>query len=1103
MSSFPTIATPVLYASGVSDRRDQIQSMGGGGIDLVVATTEDEMFRSLKEHFVEVLLCDFETLGEEPVVTLGLLQEEADEDTAIIVLVFQMDASVESFLIAAPNIGVLRCPCESADLRIAMAKALESIELVKSNRNLSECLQKQGSIVAERKVQLERENSQLRMAEKAVRDILESLPVALVVLDQDGKIAWVNSQTEELFGYTRELFINESAELLMPDRFVDSFRTQLVKFFENPQRIQIGENDRLYAKRKDGTEFPVEIELSSVLMPKGRLLVGLVSDITERIRAAENLRMSEERFRLAMLGSNDGLWDWNLANGNVFFARRWKAMLGYEDKEIGERIEEFWGRLHPDDVALADKTFQDYQEGATASFEVELRLRHKEGHYISALSRGFGERGEDGKLQRIVGTNVDITAFKDVLEDLHRKNKAVEMHHLVARATTTARNLGDILQVTLDELRDHGGWRMGRACLESSCHDKSPFLPEYWSEIGNAKDEAIRISLERVSIAVEGGPLEESLNIREGFYSEDLSGLEGGQIEGKLRDAELSSVFCFPVMIDGSRVAVLEFFGSDQLAPNSDLLAIMGDVSGQLGREIRRRQAEAELQRMNEDLERRVKQRTSELEQAWEVAESANRAKSSFLANMSHEIRTPMNAIMGFSQLMQRDVSLNRDQQENLTAISRSGEHLMTVINDVLEMSKIEAGRITLKSSTFDLHALIEDLAIMFRGRIESKKLQYEASADSDLPRFIVSDESKLRQVLINLIGNAVKFTQVGSVRIQVGCVQEGEREVTSSPEGVQIFFEVHDSGVGIAQEDQSKLFHKFEQANNQVAAEGGTGLGLAISRKYVQLMGGDIEVTSTLGSGSLFRFEISAGRGNDQEILQRAQRGRVSAVVGGGMGYRILVVDDRETNRAVLRRLLEDIGFDVKEAFDGENALEMWQDWCPQLILMDMAMPVMDGYEASRRIKGVEKGKDTVVIAITASAFEAERAKIMALGVDDLVLKPYNEAILLDRIAFHLGLEYVYVADSPPDEDSGNGAVSTQALTFEAVQKLPEELRSQMASALQIADMESLNGLIDGLSDQNPAVASGLLSLANQFQYDELLRLLDAKSEFATGPRA
>lgn len=220
-------------------------------------------------------------------------------------------------------------------------------------------------------------------------------------------------------------------------------------------------------------------------------------------------------------------------------------------------------------------------------------------------------------------------------------------------------------------------------------------------------------------------------------------------------------------------------------------------------------------------------------------------------------------------------------------------------------------------------------------------------------------------------------------------------------------------------------------------------------------------------------------------------------------MGHRILVVDDRETNRAVLRRLLDDIGFDVKEAFDGENALEMWQDWRPHLILMDMAMPVMDGYEASRRIKGVEKGKDTVVIAITASAFEAERAKIMALGVDDLVLKPYNETILLDRIAFHLGLEYVYVADSTPDENPVNVAVSSKSLTFEAVQELPEDLRAQMASALQIADMERLNGLIDGLSDQKPTVARGLLSLANQFQYDELLRLLDAKSEFAAGPRA
>ncbi len=458
-----------------------------------------------------------------------------------------------------------------------------------------------------------------------------------------------------------------------------------------------------------------------------------------------------------------------------------------------------------------------------------------------------------------------------------------------------------------------------------------------------------------------------------------------------------------------------------------------------------------------------------------------------------------MNAIMGFSQLMQRDAALSLDQRENLTAISRSGEHLMTVINDVLEMSKIEAGRIALASSTFDLRALIDDLGIIFRGRIENKKLSYVTEIEEGLVQFVVSDESKLRQVLINLLGNAVKFTHEGAVKVTVGQVSCPADAGSTSDDKLRLYFEVHDSGVGVAPEDQVKLFNKFEQANNQIAAEGGTGLGLAISRKYVQLMGGDITLESQLGQGSVFRFEISAGRGDDEELLQRSQRGYVSSVVGGASRFRILIVDDRETNRAVLARLLGDIGFDLKEAFDGQQAVDLWGEWQPHLILMDMAMPVMDGYEASRLIKASDTEGRSKLIAITAGAFETERAKIMALGVDDLVLKPYNEAILLDRMAFHLGLEYVYSNEESKGRVVPSEVKTQREVTPESIQEIPSELRSRMAEALQIADLEGLNGLIEEVARIDAGLAEGLGNLAAKFQYDELLRLLGTECELSS----
>ncbi len=1087
--------SPAIYAGVDSVRCERMTELSEAFLDLKIVRDREELERLLKEHFFEVLLCEYEMLGEDAIIALSTIQELVDEDTAIVIVVHELNREVEDFVTTVPHIGWLRAPFDEIELRLSIAKASETVELVKANQNLTECLQKQGSIVASRKAQLEKENTQLRLAEKAVRDILESLPVALVVVDREGQIAWVNAQTEELFQYTREQFIGESAERLMPERFVSSFRTYLSRYFEQPERLQIGDSERLYALRGDGSEFPVEIELNSVVMPKGRLVVGLVSDITDRLKAAETLRLSEERFRLAMLGSNDGLWDWDIVKKKVFYAQRWKRMLGFEEHEIGDQIEEFWERVHPEDRDLFDRKLEDYQQGKTASFEAEVRLKHKNGQDISILSRGFGERDEQGKLLRVVGTNLDVTAFKNVLEDLHRKNRAVAMHHLVARATTTARDVEGAMRIILDELCESGSWDLGRALIWPTVGEERAKNSVFWSDIEADRFGSFVDLLGVDPVRGEGLGDEQSSSLAKPVNAVPVESLEDSPLKAAAQALGLRLIVRFPVAVNSDEVACLEFYGKELCEPSDDLLSILSDVAAQLGSEILRRQAESKLQQMNEDLERRVQQRTAELEDAWKVAENANQAKSAFLANMSHEIRTPMNAIMGFSQLMQRDSSLNLDQRENLTAISRSGEHLMTVINDVLEMSKIEAGRITLNPATFDLHALLDDLGMMFRARMENKKLAYHVDTDPQLPQFIVSDESKLRQVLINLIGNAVKFTEQGKISIRTGLVATDEASPAGGA-GWRLFFEVRDSGVGIAPEDQEKLFNTFEQANNQIAAEGGTGLGLAISRKYVQLMGGDISLESELGQGSAFRFEIAAERGDDRELLQRSQRGIVSSVVGGAGRYRILIADDRETNRKVLVRLLGEIGFDLREANDGQEAVELWREWQPHLILMDMAMPVMDGYEASRLIKTEDGAGRSKVIAITASAFETERAKIMALGVDDLVLKPYNETILLDRLAFHLGLEYVYSKDEAAEASTGSSSTAPIDLSVERLQCLPPELRSNMAEALQIADLEGVSRLLDEVASIDQQAATALRGLVDGFQLDELLRLLGADCE-------
>jgi PAS domain S-box-containing protein len=697
-------------------------------------------------------------------------------------------------------------------------------------------------------------------------------------------------------------------------------------------------------------------------------LEGLEKQVEAR---TSELKRSEQRFSTAMKGANDGLWDWDLETNQVYYSPRWKSMLGYEEDQLAGTIDTFNTLVHPDDKNIVLGLARDYIEGSIDSFEVEMRMTHKDGQDISILSRAFLVRNKaDGKPVRLIGTHVDITDRKiseqfildtsDILKMIALREPKEKIYDAIAH---------------LYEAR-HPGLRCSMLLLEGNklMHAGGPSLPQEYSEAING---------------LENGPEVGSCGTAT-YYGirvivEDIATDPKWE---KIKHVALPHGMrcCWSEPIKNSKGEVLGAFGmyyNYPARPNEEQSNDMSSAARLAGIIMEREKSEKELILHRKHLEKLVSKRTRQFEEAKIEAEAANVAKSNFLANMSHEIRTPMNALLGLSRLALK-TDLNPKQQDYIEKIHNSAESLLGIIGDILDFSKIEAGMLQIENIPFNLGNTIRQVLDVFQQAAQDKGLEFNVNIFTDAPNHLIGDPLRFRQILTNLVGNAIKFTEKGSISISA-------RSLEISDKKVKLEVTVSDTGIGVSTLQSATIFGAFNQADTSTTREfGGTGLGLSITKHLVELMGGEIWVESKANTGSAFTFTIfftEDSKTGDSIVAEPVNK------IPNLKNIQILLVEDNEINQQVAKELLELSHCSVIVANNGQEAVDIFESNSQiDLILMDVQMPVMNGLDATKIIREKEMDKARVpIIAMTGAAMDANRALGFESGMDAFIAKPFT----------------------------------------------------------------------------------------------------------------
>ena len=815
---------------------------------------------------------------------------------------------------------------------------------------------------------------ELKQSEERFRLLIEGVKdYAIFVLDTEGRVATWNEGAERIKGYRAEEIIGEHFSIFYTEEDIERAHPE--------HELEVAETQGRYEEegwrvRKDGSRFWASVLITALRDEEGRLqgFSKITRDITERRKNEEALKESEASLAEAQRMARLGNWEWDLRTGEVRWSDEVFRIYGYEPKEFVPTFERLVEIVHPDDrELLRERIDATLYEGAPYDFHHRIVLPSGEERIVSR--RAEVVRDEGGEPLYMVGTVQDITERQRAEEEIRRLN--AELEERVRKRTAQ-------LEATVSELREN--------------------------------EQRLRESEERYSLVVEGsndGIFDWDIRTGELFWNDrlfEMLGLSGSEVtpsfetfvellhpedRQRVMDAltahlERHAEYIVEFRLRHSSGEYLHCIvqGKAQRDEEGTPYRMAGAVTDI----TERKRAEEEIRRLNESLERRVEERTAQLEAARRAADEANRAKSEFLANMSHEIRTPMNGVIGMTGLL-LDTRLDAEQREYAEAIHASGENLMVIINDILDFSKIEAGALRLETIDFDLRSAVEDVMDILASRAYGKDLELANLIEYDVPVALRGDPGRLKQVLINLVGNAIKFTEEGEVVVKIMLSEERPEDAT------MIRFEVSDTGIGMTPEQQSRLFQSFTQADASTTRRyGGTGLGLAISRQLVGMMGGEIGVESEPGVGSTFFFTVPF----EEQPVGTSAAPELPADL---KELRALIVDDNATNRKVVRHQLSSWGMDNDEAGTGPGALEALRSAAQRgepydVVILDKRMPEMDGLDLAETIKADPDISATRLVLLTSVGQRGEGAAARRAGVEAYLTKPVRQSELYDTLA-------------------------------------------------------------------------------------------------------